>query len=108
MCDYDVRNFANASVKGTTWEIPAPYAPLTSVPFFSTGRLSVAERLPQGGIVFALLGEPGLRYLVEKRHPPQNWIPLLILTNTLGTTKFTDPDYPENSALNFYRSRILD
>ena len=53
------------------------------------------------------MGSPGFRYLVEKRVPPQNWFPLLVLTNTTGTVLFSDPD-AQNASVNFYRSRMLD
>ncbi len=77
-------------------------------PLFSTGKLQVENRLPRGQIVLTLTGEAGFRYLVEKKRPPHNWFPLLVLTNMLGTTTFADPEANGGSTLNFYRSRILD
>jgi hypothetical protein len=79
----------------------------TGLPLFTTGQLVAAGRLPDGTREWTLIGEAGFRYLVEKRQPPHDWEPLIILTNTTGRVTFSDPDAP-NRPLNFYRSRILD
>jgi hypothetical protein len=79
----------------------------TGLPLFTTGKLASGGPLPDGTRQWILTGEPGFRYLVEKRQPPHDWEPLLILTNTTGTVTFSDPDDP-NRPFNFYRSRMLD
>jgi hypothetical protein len=76
-------------------------------PFFITGRLSVGEPLPNGTREFILTGDAGFRYLIEKRFPPNNWSPLLTVTNTTGSVVFTDPEATAH-AVQFYRARILD
>jgi hypothetical protein len=72
---------------------------------FTTGSLQRGARLPSGSYQWLLTGNPGFRYLVEKRTPPNNWSPLLTLTNVTGTVTFTDPG---NASAAFYRARILD
>ena len=97
----------------TTRPVTGPFLPLTSfslragLPLFVTGVLSRGDRLPDHTIQWVLTGSPGFLYLVEKKHPPQDWSPLVIVTNTTGVATFTDPDQ-SNSSVNFYRSRILD
>lgn len=76
-------------------------------PFFVTGRLSVGEQLPGGDRQFVLIGDPGFRYLVEKRLPRRDWVPLLTVTNTTGSVVFSDPE-AKDRPLQFYRARILD
>lgn len=76
-------------------------------PQFTTGKLSVHERPPGDSVIWKLTGSPGFTYLVEKRTPPHNWSPLLLVTNATGTAYFTDTNAgPQN--LNFYRTRLLD
>jgi hypothetical protein len=76
-------------------------------PFFVTGVLSIGDQLPDGTQQYVLTGEPGARYLIESRQPPNSWLPLIILTNSTGTTLFSDPNQAQHP-LQFYRSRILD
>ena len=54
-----------------------------------------------------LTGEAGTRYLIEKRIVPNNWVPFRTLTNTTGSTTFSDTNQ-NNQAVQFYRARILD
>jgi hypothetical protein len=90
-----------------------PTLPFTSfslrygLPEFAMGKLEFNRRLPDRTIEWALTGEPGFRYLIEKRFPPQNWEPLVILTNDTGRVTYSDPDQ-QNSSLQFYRSRMLE
>jgi hypothetical protein len=77
------------------------------LPQFTTGKLAFARRLSDRTIEWRLTGEPGFRYLIERRLPPHNWKPLVILTNENGTVTFTDPDQ-QNSSSHFYRSRMLE
>jgi len=76
-------------------------------PFFISGRLSVGETLTNGTQQFILVGERAARYLIETRQPPNNWVPLLILTNATGTAVFTDTNQLYNS-IQLYRARLLD
>jgi hypothetical protein len=90
-----------------------PFTPLFSfnlragLPYYTRGRIQRGERLEDGTLQWILTGEPGVRYLVEKRYPPHNWMPLLVVTNETGTVTFTDPEQ-SNQSHAFYRSRILD
>ncbi|MEY2410154.1 MAG: hypothetical protein QOF48_2824 [Verrucomicrobiota bacterium] len=77
------------------------------LPSFTTGRISRGAKLPDGNWQWILTGAPGFTYLVEKRTPPQQWSPLVILTNGAGTATFIDPN-AHNASINFYRSRMLD
>jgi hypothetical protein len=76
-------------------------------PFFISGQLSVGEAQTNGTRQFILTGERAARYLIETRQPPNNWVPLLILTNTTGTATFTDANQVDTS-IHFYRARLLD
>ena len=76
-------------------------------PLFSTGTLGIHSRSPGEPIEWKLIGAPGFRYLIEKRMPPQNWLPFLVVTNTTGTILFTDTN-AQSASINFYRSRMLD
>lgn len=77
------------------------------LPYFATGRLSIAERRPDGSIVYSLEGEPGFRYLIERSSDDFHWEPLLILTNDTGQTSFIQTVSPGGPSV-FYRSRIVD
>ena len=76
-------------------------------PFFITGRLSAGDPLPGGDRQLILVGDAGFRYLIEKRLPPQNWVPFLTVTNATGSVVFIDPE-ARNHPVQFYRARILD
>jgi hypothetical protein len=92
--------------------IPAA-APLQSfaltagLPERATGRIEVGVRHGSDPITWNLIGGSGMRYLVEKKLPPENWVPLLVLTNFTGVVSFIDPD-PANASVKFYRARLLD
>lgn len=90
---------------------PLPTAPLSSFSLrsgnalFTTGALTRGERLRHGEFEWILTGLAGSRYLVEKRMPPNYWLPLMVVTNNLGDVTFTDSG---NASAAFYRARILD
>ena len=92
---------------------PAPLANLPSfkldagLPLFNVGVLQLEDRLPQGGLLWSLLGEAGFRYSIERQIGSSTWQPIMILTNITGTVTFTDPDTPPPGRV-LYRSRILD
>jgi len=77
------------------------------LPQFNTGRIELAERKPDGTLVWSLSGEAGYRYLIEKNSGNSTWKPLMVITNSAGSVTFTDPS-PAESTVDFYRSRILD
>ncbi len=76
-------------------------------PYLSTGNITVNSRPHGQPIEWKLTGAAGFTYVIEKRTPPQDWAPLLILTNMTGTVLFTDTNAGTSSA-NFYRSRMID
>lgn len=76
-------------------------------PLFTTGKVEVNARGDGQSIEWKLTGAAGARYLIERRTPPQNWAPLMVVTNTSGTVLFSDTNQTEGSA-SFYRSRMLD
>jgi hypothetical protein len=75
-------------------------------PLFTTGILSVKQRENGKPVEWQLIGAAGSRYLIEKRTPPQTWMPLCVVTNTTGTALFADTN--ANGSGSFYRSRMLD
>jgi hypothetical protein len=109
--------FGFSSVMETvTYQIPNPPVNLLleesfslqhGLPLFTTGHLSLGRHLPAGGFEWELQGEAGFRYLVERRNPPNNWEPFLIVTNDIGVVRFEDP-LGSVGALRFYRARMLD
>jgi hypothetical protein len=77
------------------------------VPHFTVGLLHIVERREDGSIEWAIEGEAGFRYLIERATNAYLWKPLLVLTNVSGRATFVDPAPPaDGSAL--YRSRLLD
>jgi hypothetical protein len=91
---------------------PTPLVGLTSfqleagLPLYASAKFERAAILPGSQIEWLVIGEPGASYLVEKRVPPQNWEPVVILTNQTGTTSFVDTN-AQNSSSSFYRAQIL-
>jgi hypothetical protein len=82
-----------------------PFSLRAGESFFRAGYLTAEGPIPGGGAQFLLSGQIGARYLIEAKQPPNNWIPLLILTNATGTSVFTDTN---SGTLQFYRARLLD
>ena len=79
------------------------------MPSFTVGQIAFIDRLPGGRIRWALEGEPGFRYVIEKSRPDEQraWRPFLLLTNDTGTVFFEDHANTGASS-SFYRARILD
>jgi hypothetical protein len=77
-------------------------------PQFRVGELSVTGRDADGTIRFRLLGQPGSRYLIEKRSGAGIWSPFRILDVSAGTAEFTDSAAVPQDAAAFYRARMLD
>jgi len=87
--------------------LPASFSLQHGLPLFTTGQLSIGGRLPGGGVDWELQGEAGFRYLVERRTPPHDWEPFLVVTNELGVVRFEDP-LGSPGVVRFYRARMLD
>lgn len=91
----------------------SPSVPMVSfslkvgLPFFTTGRLEVNHQTPGLPIEWRLTGMPGATYLIEKRHPPANWLPLMVIQNPTGVALFTDAESASESS-GLYRARMLD
>ena len=54
-----------------------------------------------------LIGELGAQYVVESRTPPNDWTPILLVTNTSGAVTFNDPN-AQSSSVKFYRAQIIN
>jgi hypothetical protein len=79
------------------------------LPYFEVGTISFVQRQPPNTIVWALTGQSGSIYLIEKSDRSQDtvWHPFLVLTNVTGTVNFSDT--ANSGAANvWYRARILD
>ena len=79
------------------------------LPFFEVGTIAFVERQPPNTIVWALHGQPGSLYLIEKseRSKETVWHPFTVITNVTGTVTFTDTANSGNANV-WYRARILD
>lgn len=103
---YGFSGVYSARTGGGRRAVTQPFSLRAGEPFFRTGLLTVGDRLPDGTLQYVLTGEKSARYLVETKQPPNNWIPLLILTNIAGTSVFTDTN--QTGDIHFYRARLLD
>lgn len=81
----------------------------SGLPYFEVGTISFVERQPPDIIVWALNGQPGSIYLIEKsqRANVVAWQPFIVLTNITGTVTFTDTANTGADTV-LYRARILD
>jgi hypothetical protein len=79
------------------------------LPFFEVGSISFVERQEPNTIVWALHGQSGSIYLIEKSKPSVEkiWNPFVVLTNVTGTVIFSDTA-DSGDATVLYRARILD
>jgi hypothetical protein len=73
----------------------------------ATAKIERDKDSPGGSPAWILIGDPGYIYVVEQRTPPNDWTPLLIVTNETGSVRFSDPEGMNISA-KFYRARILE
>ena len=78
-------------------------------PYFEVGTISFVERQPPNVYVWALHGQPGSLYLIEKSNSAHGsvWQPFEVITNVTGTVTFTDT-VESNADVVLYRARILD
>jgi len=73
----------------------------------ATAKFDRGEQLPDGSRTWQLIGDAGYTYVVESRTPPNDWAPILILTNATGTVSFVDTN-AQNASLKFYRAQIIE
>jgi hypothetical protein len=73
-------------------------------PGFNVGRIEFAGQQPDGALRWAVVGNAGYCYLVEKSTNTV-WRPFTLLTNLTGTATFTDTSRAGSA---FYRARILE
>jgi hypothetical protein len=95
--DYDVP----ATIYFQSFSLQAGASPL------ATAKIERGPDSPDGRHTWQLIGDPGNLYLVEHRSPPNNWSPLVTLTNQTGVVQFSDPD-EQSASLKFYRARIIE
>jgi hypothetical protein len=97
-----------AMAYGTIFALPS-FSLQAGLPYCSTGKINLLQREADGTILWALQGEPGSRYVVEKCIPSEDnvWQPLTVLTNQTGTVFFGDA-FKQDAKLVFLRARILD
>ncbi|MBA4149081.1 MAG: immunoglobulin domain-containing protein [Verrucomicrobia bacterium] len=77
------------------------------LPQFSIGIIQFVERLQQNSVLWSHQGQPGYRYVIEKKVHEGDWTPFQIVTNTTSVVTFTD-QANSGAQVVFYRSRILD
>jgi len=73
----------------------------------ATAKFERGKNLPSGLKEWILIGDPGYEYVVESRSPPNDWSPILVLSNTTGSVSFVDTN-GQNASLKFYRARIVE
>ena len=79
------------------------------LPYLQVATISFVERQPPDTLVWALHGQAGNIYTVEKREPGAVWQPYQVITNTTGTVNFTDTiEHGNGFGVVLYRARILD
>jgi hypothetical protein len=78
------------------------------LPYLQVATISFVEKQPPKTLVWALHGQPGDIYTIEKREPEAVWQPYQVITNVTGTVNFTDTVKDGSGAMVLYRARILD
>jgi hypothetical protein len=78
------------------------------LPYLQVASLEFVEKQPPKTLVFALHGQAGNIYTIEKREPGAVWQPYAVVTNITGTVNFTDTVDHESGTVVLYRARILD
>src|SRR5439155_12596884 len=94
---------------------PPPYpTPLTGLwrfslhagqPVLATAKLYPGDKSPNGDLQW--FGDVGAQYVVERRTPPNDWSPLMVVTNLTVTVSFVDAN-AQNASATFYRARIIE
>jgi hypothetical protein len=78
------------------------------LPYLQVASLEFVEKQPPKTLVWALHGQPGNIYTIEKREPDAVWKPFAVVTNITGTVNFTDTVDHGSGGMVLYRARILD
>jgi hypothetical protein len=78
------------------------------LPYLQVASLEFVEKQPPKTLVWALHGQPGNIYTIEKREPDAVWKPFAVVTNITGTVNFTDTADHGSGGMVLYRARILD
>ncbi|HXT13639.1 MAG TPA: immunoglobulin domain-containing protein [Candidatus Angelobacter sp.] len=79
------------------------------LPYFQVATLQYVREQPLGTLVWALHGQPGYIYSVEKRYPGLVWQPFTVVTNITGTVNFTSTlERGLGNDAVLYRARILN
>jgi len=77
------------------------------LPYLQVATITFLERQPPNTLVWALHGQPGNLYTIEKRDQGAVWQPYQVVTNITGTVNFTD-QVQHGPGMVLYRARILD
>lgn len=83
-----------------------PFKLESGAPLLATAKFYPDPASDGNGLEWLLVGEIGAQYVIESRTPPNDWNPIMLVTNTTGTVTFVDPT-PQDSALRFYRAQIV-
>jgi hypothetical protein len=78
------------------------------LPYLQVASLEFVEKQPPATLVWALHGQAGNIYTIEKREPGAVWQPYAVVTNVTGTVDFTDTVADGSGLVVLYRARILD
>ncbi|HWC59135.1 MAG TPA: immunoglobulin domain-containing protein [Verrucomicrobiae bacterium] len=78
------------------------------LPYLQVASITFVERQPPDTLVWALHGQPGNIYTIEKREQGAVWQPYQVITNVTGTVNFTNTVEPGSGFVVLYRARILD
>lgn len=76
------------------------------LPEFHGGLLELVSTGLDGTLTWSLFGQPGARYLVERRIDGAHWLPLVTLENVTGRVTFSDRPEPSRSVV-LYRAQWL-
>lgn len=79
------------------------------LPYFQVGTIEFVEKQPPATFLWAVHGQAGSLYLIEKSRRAEEtvWRPFTVVTNVTGTVTFTDTADSAASVV-WYRARILD
>jgi len=79
------------------------------LPYLQVASISFVEKQPPHTLVWALHGQAGNLYTIEKREMKAAvWQPFQVVTNVTGTVNFTDTVKDDSDNVVLYRARILD
>ena len=78
------------------------------LPYLQVASIEFVEKQPPVTLVWALHGQVGNIYTIEKRELGAVWKPYTVVTNVAGTVNFTDTVDHGPGFVVLYRARILD